>query len=141
MKKRYDNKTIYSRLSGFPKEIAIVEETKNGYGENIFAETVFNENYLQAIVNKEISFSIFVNSEGIMMNFLVEDETTGFSSWLGFFKETKYKSNVFFDTTADSTIPGIFLTLRQVLSKKRHILYSLAQMFHTKMQLQQCNHL
>jgi len=128
MKKRYDNKTIYSRLSGFPKEIAIVEETKNGYGENIFAETVFNENddFLQAIVNKEISFSIFTNSEDydeFSGGVRGKTETTDLARGWDFFKETKYKSNIFFDTTADSTIPGIFLTLRQSYQKRAYFIF------------------
>ena len=127
MKKKYDNKTVYTRLSGFPKEISIVEDTKNGYGENIFAETVFDENndYLQAFVN-DIEFDAYV-SDDLYTEFSGGErgitETTDLARGWDFFKESKYKANVFFDTTADSTIPGIFLTLRQSYQKRSYYIF------------------
>ena len=74
-----------------------------------------------------IEFDTYGSSGHLYNQFSGEREitkTTDLARGWVFFKESKYKANVFFDTTADSTIPGIFLTLRQSY-KSVHSIFSL----------------
>lgn len=126
MKKKYDS-NVYTRLSGFPKELSIVENSKNGYGENIFIDTVFDENndYFQAFSNN-IEFDTYTSSDDYYEfsgGVRGETETTDLARGWDYFKDSKYKSDLFFDTTADSTIPGIFLTLRQSYQKYSYYIF------------------
>lgn len=113
--------TVYNLLSDYPKIISMLPGDEDGYKTNLYAEILLKDSdYITPIVNTSLAFSTFVadtanvafsgGSRGLV-------DTAALTAGWEYFKSTKYKANIFFDTTADSAIPPIFNTLRNSYQK------------------------
>lgn len=108
----------YSLIAGFPKTASTVLNTKDGFGVNIYLEQLFKDSdYITPVVNSALTVSTFVDDTSNVIfagGVRGTTDTAALTAGWDYFKATNsYKANIFFDTTADSAIPSIFLTLRQ----------------------------
>jgi len=121
-KKAYTSST-YASVQGFPKTGSTIVNKKNGYSENIYLPVLFDENndYIQAAVNTSLALDTFTADTaqiafvgGIRGTTAAAQLATG---WEYFKAVNTYKADVFFDTTAETTIPAIFEILRTSYQK------------------------
>lgn len=115
-------KNTFSTISGFPKTGSIIQGKENGFGQIIYLETLFEQSdYITVVVNKNKVFDTFTPDASYVSFAGGVRGTTGTSEiaegWDYFKQISKYRADIFFDTTLDTTIPNIFLTLRQSYQK------------------------
>ncbi len=120
--------TTYSMIQGFPKVASVVENRKNGYQQNIYLPVLFEDSdYITVIVNENLDFSTFTE-DTTQISFAGGTRGTTASAqlavgWNYFQNTSTYAADIFFDTTADTTIPPIFETLRNSYQKRSFYIF------------------
>lgn len=120
---RKNSDSTYNELFNSPKTVSITANTLDGFNQNIYMETVYEEDdYIRAKVNTSLSFSSFVDDTsktdfagGDRGDTITITELT--LGWNYFQSATLYPAKVFFDCTADSGVPALFNTLRNTYQK------------------------
>lgn len=112
----------YSILNNYPKQVSIIEGAKDGFGSIIYAEDVFAEDDLiGAVANDAVTFTTFTDdSANVDFGGGVRGVTEGTDlvrGWQQFQQKNTYPTDIFFDTSADPSIPSQFDTLRKSFQK------------------------
>lgn len=113
----------YKIVAGWPKTISTIPNTKNGNGVNIYGPVLLAEDdFVSVVVNTDLAFSTFTDDTTFVSFAGGIRGATGdpaiASGWAYFQSKNKYKATIFFDTTADSSVPPIFQTLRASYQKR-----------------------
>jgi len=106
----------YKTVSNWPKTLSTVPNTRDGFNTNIYMEDyLVNNDYISTVVNSALTVSTFVDyTASLLMTGGLRGTTsaTELATGWDYFKQTnKYPADIFFDVTADSSIPAIFETL------------------------------
>jgi len=125
-----DSDSVYAIMPESPLFVSIVEGTKDGFGNNIYIEKVFeNHDYLNYALNTNLTtVSSFADDtttvsfgEGSRGSTLISSQYT--TGWDYFQDSSNYPADIFMDFSANSSIPAIFSTLRNSYQKyKSYIL-------------------
>ena len=114
--------STYTEIQGSPFTVSTVTGAKDGFGKIIYAEDLFDgSDYVNTLVNSALPVASFtddttkVDFAGGVRGTTSSSEYT--SSWNYFQQSRTYPADVFFDTTADSGIPDLFVTLRSTYQK------------------------
>lgn len=115
-------KNTFSTISGFPKTGSIMQGKENGFGQIIYLETLFEQSdYITVAVNRNKVFDTFTPDASYVSFAGGVRGTTGTSEiaegWDYFKQISKYRADVFFDTTLETTVPNIFDNLRKYYQK------------------------
>jgi hypothetical protein len=121
----------YKLLSNWPITLSTVENTKNGYQENIFMNDYLeDDDYAVAIANTGLTVSTFTaDTNPVLMTGGTRGTTSATelaTGWSYFEKANKYPADIFFDTTADTSIPAIFNTLSSSYQLYSSYIYPMA---------------
>lgn len=113
----------YEELPLSPYEVSLTENTKNGFGENIYIDDVFlDDDFIVPVINSSLTFTTFTD-DSAKVNFdggdrgdtiTITELTLG---WAYFQQSNTYAADIFFDCTADSGVPTLFNTLRGTYQK------------------------
>ena len=126
-----DKNSTFQELIDSPVNFSLVENAKDGFGQNIYIDNVFDDTtVLTPVVNTDLAYSSFSDdsarvdlaggSRGSAIT--VTERTTGYD----YAKQCDvYKANIFFDASADAGIPSIFSTLRTTHQKYSHYILTL----------------
>lgn len=120
----------YDQITGYPKEASIVVGAKNGFGQNIFLDELFASNdFIGGVANTGATFTSFVD-DTTQVDFAggyrgTTSATELAEGWAYFQKTRTYQADVFFDPTADPSIPNVFNTLRNTHQKYSHYILPL----------------
>ena len=114
--------TSFGAIAGFPKVGSVVPNKQNGFGQIIYLENVFQDSdYVNVVVNTAKELGTFTDDAGyIEFSGGVRGDcgTAQLATGWDYFKQaSKFKADIFFDTTADSSVPAIFDTLRNSYQK------------------------
>lgn len=112
-------------------EVSLTDGAKNGFGEDIFIERVFEDNdFIRAIVNTEADSSNggFVDSN--LVSFTGSYKATNMASvlenaWNKYQSKSKYPAKIFMDPSTDSSIPAVFNTLRNTYQKYSSYIFAM----------------
>ena len=109
--------STYKTVSGFPQTVSTIPNTKNGNGVNIYAPTYFaNDDRISVIVNTSLTVNTFTDDTSYISfagGLRGASSTSALTAgWAYFQDKSKYKSNLFFDTSAESTVPALLATMR-----------------------------
>lgn len=123
--------TKYTMVGGFPKTFSTTPNKKDGFGTNIYGPVLFkNSDYIEVVVNDLATVSTFTDDTtqvdfagGVRGATGVPELTAG---WDHFKQVNKYAADIFFDTTAESSIPPIFSTLRNSYQKYSYYILPVA---------------
>jgi hypothetical protein len=121
----------YETLPNSPYSVSLTANTKDGFGENIYIDDVFeDDDFIIPVINSDLAFTTFVD-DAAKVDFdggdrgdtlTITELTVG---WAYFQQATTYAADIFFDCTADSGIPAIFSTLRNTYQKYKAYLLPL----------------
>lgn len=115
---RKDIDGVYTEWTDSPKTISNVSGAKDGFGNVIYAENVFeNSNYITAVVNTALTFSTFVDDTtyvamagGARGSAIAgSDLASGYSTYLQ--DPTQYNPKVIFAVSDDSSVATALETL------------------------------
>ncbi len=126
-----DKNSNFQELIDSPVNFSLVENTKDGFGQNIYIDNVFDDTtILTPVVNTDLAYSTF-SDDSIRVNLAggdrgsaitITERTTGYD----YAKQCDvYKADIFFDSSADGGIPTIFSTLRTTHQKYSHYILTL----------------
>jgi len=102
-----------------PIEFSLVENDKNGFGQNIYAPIVFeNNNFVTVVINDNLTFSSYVDDTSVIpLAGGSRGDTPAASDIAGGYTEAQdvsaYPIDIFFDTTAESAVATVFETMRE----------------------------
>lgn len=127
---RIQDDGTYKQLTGYTKEVSLVAGTKNGFGQNIYAEEVFRDtDFIGAKVNTDSTFSAFADDSGpVDFDGGYRGTTAGtdlVTGWNYFQKKSIYAADLFIDVTSNDSIPAVFETLRGAYQKYSHYILPL----------------
>ena len=118
----------YIALQGSPVEVSLTAGVKDGNGKGIFIEDIFeNDPYIYPQINNSVVTTFTNDTSNVDFNggnrgdvLQTADLARG---WAYFQSGNKYAADIFFDVSADASIPAIFNTLRNTYQKyKAYIL-------------------
>lgn len=114
--------TTYSEITGSPFTVSPVEGTLDGFGKNVYAIDLFKDSdYVVPAINADLALSTFYD-DSAKTDFAggsrgTQSATELQLSWDYFQQKNTYPIDIFFDTTADSSVPDLFNTLRTSYQK------------------------
>jgi len=122
-----DNDGNWYERSGSPIEFALVDGTKNGFGQNISASVVFeNDNLFSVIVNDTVTYSTFTDDTSyVTLLGGSRGDTPAGSDIADGYTAVQTDPNAYsgldivFDTTAESTVATKFETMRESTDFRR----------------------
>lgn len=112
----------YKTVSGYPVSGSLIPNTKDGFGNNIyFPVKLKDDDYITVVVNENSTALTFTDVDtpvALAGGVRGVTEIASLTAGWDYFKNTnKYPVDIMFDTTADSTIPATFATLRNAYQK------------------------
>lgn len=123
----------YSQLAGSPIQISLTEGTKDDNGKNIYIKDVFSDLLLfDYSVNTSLVYTTFTDDTS-QIDFVGGYRGEAITAtelalgWNQFQNKNTYECNLFYETTADTSIPAIFETLRNTYQTRAHYILPLPQ--------------
>ena len=118
-------------LANSPYTFSLTENYTTANGEKIYIDNIMRDDiYFDYIVNEDLTVTTFVNDTALVWlnggtrgsDIGIADLTRG---WDYFKNKNTYKTNIFFDTTADAGIPALFQALRLTNQQYAHYILPL----------------
>lgn len=113
----------YNPTSLSPYTVSLTPGAKDGFGQNVYISDVLsNDDYFVPVINTSLAVTTFVNDSA---NVALNGGYRGVAitnvelnlGWDFFQQSNTYPADIFFDCTADPTIPSTFSTLRNSYQK------------------------
>jgi hypothetical protein len=135
-KQNPQNLTSYALATGYPKTVSLTEGTKDGYGVNIYALSVLEEDdWIYPVINTSLAVTTFVN-DASQVTFAggsrgTTSATEITAGWEYFKSVSTYGADIYFDTTGGANIPAIFETLRDSYNKYKYYIATMPNANYT----------